>query len=107
MKNRKLTLFHGETLAKLLESVQKYFINRLFSMKLSYFLEIFLQRSYMNVCSLQLGLSCLTVKTLRIHERMELSWVNNVYNTEFSVEIRLEHGFALIPVVPVPKFHMN
>ena len=29
------------------------------------------------------------------HERMELSWANNVYNTEFSVEIRLEHGFAI------------
>ena len=26
---------------------------QVFSMKLSYFLEIFLQRSYMNVCSLQ------------------------------------------------------
>ena len=64
-------------------------------MKLSYFLEIFLQRSYMNVCSLQLGLSCLSVKTLKNHERMELSWANNVYNTEFSVETRLEHGFAI------------
>ena len=27
--------------------------------------------------------------------RMELSWANNVYNTEFSVETRLEHGFAI------------
>ena len=26
---------------------------------------------------------------------MELSWPNNVYNTEFSVETRLEHGFAI------------
>ena len=22
-------------------------------------------------------------------------WANNVYNTEFSVEIRLEHGFSI------------
>ena len=42
-----------------------------------------------------MGLSCLSVKTLKNHERMELSWANNVYNTEFSVEIRLEHGFAI------------
>ena len=64
-------------------------------MKLSYFLQIFLQRSYMNVCSLQ------SVKTLKNHERMELSWANNVYNTECSVETRLEHGFARIHVFPV------
>ena len=42
-----------------------------------------------------MGLSCLRVKTLKNHERMELSWANNVYNTEFSVETRLEHGFAI------------
>ena len=42
-----------------------------------------------------MGLSCLSVKTLKSHERMELSWVNNVYNTEFSVEIRMDHGFAI------------
>ena len=38
-----------------------------------------------------MGLGCLSVKTVKHHERMELSWANNVYNTEFSVEIRLEH----------------
>ena len=42
-----------------------------------------------------MGLSCLRVKTVKNHERMELSWANNVYNTEFSVETRLEHGFAI------------
>ena len=42
-----------------------------------------------------MGLSCLSVKTLKNHERMELSWANKVYNTEFSVETRLEHGFAI------------
>ena len=42
-----------------------------------------------------MGLSGLSVKTLTNHEQMELSWANNVYNTEFSVEIRLEHGSAI------------
>ena len=42
-----------------------------------------------------MGLSGLSVKTLKNQERMELSLANNVYTTEFSVEIRLEHGFAI------------
>ena len=42
-----------------------------------------------------MGLSCLSVKTVKNHERMELSWTNNVYNTEFSEETRLEHGFVI------------
>ena len=42
-----------------------------------------------------MGLSGLSVKTLKNHKWIELSWANNVYNTEFSVEIRLEHGFAI------------
>ena len=64
-------------------------------MKLSYFLEIFLQQSYMHVLFNAMGLSGLSVKTLKNHERMELSWANHVYNTEFSVETSLEHGFAI------------
>ena len=35
------------------------------------------------------------MKPLKHHDWMELSWANNVYNTEFSVETRLEHGFAI------------
>ena len=35
------------------------------------------------------------MKTLKNHERMELSLANNVYNTEFSVENRLEHGLPI------------
>ena len=35
------------------------------------------------------------MKTGRNHERMELSWANNVDNTEFSVENRLEHGLPI------------
>ena len=42
-----------------------------------------------------MGLSGLRVKTLKNPKGMELSWANDVYNTEFSVEIRLEHGFAI------------
>ena len=42
-----------------------------------------------------MGLSCVSMKTLKNHERMELSWANNVYNTEFSVENRLEHGLPI------------
>ena len=35
------------------------------------------------------------MKTVKNHERMELSWANNVYNTEISVEIRLKHGLPI------------
>ena len=42
-----------------------------------------------------MGLSCVSMKTLKNHERMDVSWANHVYNTEFSVEKRLEHGFAI------------
>ena len=42
-----------------------------------------------------MGLSCLSMKTLKNHDWIEILYVNNVYNTEFSVETRLEHGFAI------------
>ena len=42
-----------------------------------------------------MGLSCVSMKTLKNHERMDISWANNAYNTDFSVENRLEHGFAI------------
>ena len=35
------------------------------------------------------------MKTVKNHERMELSWANNVYNNEFCVEYRLEHGLPI------------
>ena len=35
------------------------------------------------------------MKTVKNHERMELSWANNVYTTEFIVEYRLEHGLPI------------
>ena len=42
-----------------------------------------------------MGLSCVSTKTLKNHERMDVSWANHVYTPEFSVEKRLEHGFAI------------
>ena len=42
-----------------------------------------------------MGLNCISMKTLKNHERMDVSWANHVYNIEFSVEKRLEHGFAI------------
>ena len=41
-----------------------------------------------------MGLSCVSMRTLKNHERMDVSWANHVYTTQFSVEKRLEHGFA-------------
>ena len=35
------------------------------------------------------------MKAVKNHERMELSWENNVYNTEFCVENRLQHGLPI------------
>ena len=35
------------------------------------------------------------MKALKNHERMDVSWANHDHNTEFSVEKRLEHGFAI------------
>ena len=35
------------------------------------------------------------MKKVKNHERMELSWAKNVYNTEFSVENGLEHSLPI------------
>ena len=35
------------------------------------------------------------MKTVKNHERMELSWANNVYNTEFGAENRLKHALPI------------
>ena len=43
-----------------------------------------------------MGLSGLSVKTLKNHKRIELFMGKPCfYNTEFSVETSLEHGFAI------------
>ena len=64
-------------------------------MKLSYFLEIFFSNN--RICKFFHcnGPKLRSMKTLKNHERMDVSWANHVYNTEFSVEKPLEHGFAI------------
>ena len=42
-----------------------------------------------------MGPSCISMKILKNHERMELSLANNVDTSEFSVENRLEHGLPI------------
>ena len=42
-----------------------------------------------------MGLGCVSMKTLKSHERIDVSWANHVYNTEFSVEKPVEHSFAI------------
>ena len=42
-----------------------------------------------------MGLRCLSVKILKIQERMELSCSKNINANEFSVEIPLENGVAI------------
>ena len=65
-------------------------------MKLSYFLEIVLQQSYVYACFFTaMGLSCLSEKTVKNHDWMELSWANNVHTTGSSSETHLAHGFAI------------
>ena len=95
MKNRKLTLFSWGNFGQTTGISAKVRYKQVFSRKLSYFLEIFIPTIVYESLFTAMGLSCLSVKTLKNHERMELSWANNVYNTEFSVETRLEHGFAI------------
>ena len=96
MHNHKLTLFSWGNFVQTTRISAKVRYKQVSSMKLSYFLEIFLQQNILYASLFTaMGLSGLSVKTLKNHERMELSWANNVYNTEFSVEIRLEHGFAI------------
>ena len=95
MKNHKLTLFSLGNFDQTTRISAKVRYKQVSSMKLSYFLEIFLQQSYMQVFFTAMGLSCVSMKTLKNHERMDVSWANHVYNTEFSVEKRLEHGFAI------------
>ena len=53
MKNRKLTLFSWGNFDQTTRISAKVRYKQASSMKLSYFLEIFLQQSYMHVCSQQ------------------------------------------------------
>ena len=95
MKNHKLTLFSLGNFDQTTRISAKVRYKQVSSMKLSYFLEIFLQQSYICKFFTAMGLNCVSMKTLKNHERMDVSCLNHVYNTEFSVEKRLEHGFAI------------
>ena len=95
MKNHKLTLFSLGNFDQTTRISAKVRYKQVSSMKLSCFLEIFLQQSYMQFFCTAMGLSGVSMKTLKNHERMDVSWTKHVYNTEFSVEKRLEHGLAI------------
>ena len=53
VQNRKLALFSWGNFVQTTRISAKVRYKQVSSMKLSYFLEIFLQQSYMHVCSLQ------------------------------------------------------
>ena len=63
-------------------------------MIVTYFLEMFFQQ----LCAMLFivtGLMGLSMETLKKQEWTEFSMRNNVYDAKFSVETRLEHGFAI------------
>ena len=72
MQNHKLTLFSWGNFVQTTRISAKVRYKRVSSMKLSYFLEIFLTILYASLFT-AMGLSGLSVKTLKNHERMELS----------------------------------
>ena len=41
------------------------------------------------------GMIGLSMQKLKKQEWTEVSWLKNVYNSKFSIKIRLEHGFAI------------
>ena len=76
MKNHKLKLFSWGNLYQTTRISPKVRYKQVSSMKLSYFLEIFpptiVYAGFLNT----MGLSCIGMKTVKNHERMELSWAN-------------------------------
>ena len=95
MKNRKLTLFSWGNFDQTTRISAKVRYKQVSSIETLVFSRNFPPTIVYACLFTAMGLSCLSVKTVKNHERMELSWPNNVYNTEFSVETRLEHGFAI------------
>ena len=71
MQSRKLMLCSWGNFDETNRISAKVRYKQVSSMKLSYFLELFLEQSYMHVCSCN-GLSCVGVKALKNHERIEL-----------------------------------
>ena len=95
MQNRKLTLFSWGNFDQTTRISAKVRYKQVFFNETLFFSRKFPPTIEFECLFTAMGLPCLSVKTLKNHERMELSWANNVYNTELSVEIRLEHGFAI------------
>ena len=95
MRNRKLTLFSWGNFDQTNRISANVRYKQVSSMKPSYFSLNFPSTMIYAYLFTAMGLSSLSMKTLKSHDWMELSWENNVYNTEFSVETRLEHGYAI------------
>ena len=55
----------------------------------------FLPTMWCAVLFIVTSLKGLSMHTLQKKEWTEFSWRHNVYNAKFSVESRLEHGFAI------------
>ena len=95
MQNRKLTLFSWGNFDQTTRILAKVRYKQVFFNETLLFSRNFPPTIIYECLFTAMGLSCLSEKTLKNHDRMELSWANNVYNTEFSVENRLEYGFAI------------
>ena len=95
MKNHKLTLFSLGNLYQTTRISAKVGFKQVFFDETVLFSRNFPPTIVYAGFVTAMGLSCVSMKTLTIHERMELSWANNVYNTEDSVENRLEHGLPI------------
>ena len=94
MQNRKLTLFSWGDFDHTTRNSAKVRYQQVFSMKLLYFLEILLQQSYMHVfhCNGPKFPKCANTEKSRTDGDF---MGKQFYNAEFSVETRLEHGFAI------------
>ena len=64
-------------------------------MNSTHVLEIFAPTMMCPMLFIVTGLMGLSMQTLKKQEWTEISRRNNVYNSKFSVETRLEHGFAI------------
>ena len=91
LTKRKLTLSSWGKNDKTTRISATVHINHGFSINFTHFLDILQQQCFFIVTGL-MGLSMLTVKKL---EWKELSLRANVYNVKFSLEKRLQHGFAI------------
>ena len=95
MKNNKLTLFSWGNLYQTTRISTKLLYKQVFLNETVLFSRNFPPTIVYASFLTAMGLSCVSMKTVKNHERMELSGANTVNNTEFSVENRLEHGLPI------------